>query len=138
MEMIRQEDVTTWGDEPFTIGLWVGQRVTPNSTEEAHKAITDFRDGNRHGSSSPAQLTNCPWCGTEIGEGRDIDVDRSTRGKGRTTVFCGDKYGQCAFSRAKAPDTGIPVVVVDDEIYRRPPTMLIATVDKFAMMAWRG
>ena len=30
------------------------------------------------------------------------------------------------------------MLVVDEEIYHRPPTMMIATVDKFAMMAWRG
>ena len=36
------------------------------------------------------------------------------------------------------PHPGIPVLVVDEEIYHRPPTMMIATVDKFAMMAWRG
>ena len=33
---------------------------------------------------------------------------------------------------------GVPVVVVDEEIYRRLPTLLIATVDKFAQMPWNG
>ena len=56
-------------------------------------------------------------------------------------VYCGDKKGRCEFSRgksAKLPHPGIPVLTVDEEIYHRPPTMMIATVDKFAMMAWRG
>ena len=28
--------------------------------------------------------------------------------------------------------------MVDEEIYRRLPTLLIATVDKFAQMPWKG
>ena len=138
MEVLRRGDVDTWGEEPFSIGLWVGQRVTPNTTEEAHKAIEAYRDGKRHTATSPAQLTYCPWCGAEIAEGRDIDVRRFQQDVGRTVIYCGDKLGQCEFSRARSTETGLPVVVVDDEIYRRPPSMLIATVDKFAMMAWRG
>jgi ATP-dependent helicase YprA (DUF1998 family) len=80
-------------------------------------------------------LTSCPWCGSEIAPGREIRVDRDL---GRTFVYCGDKYGRCEFSQAKSKNLGLPVLVVDDEIYRHPPSMLIATVDKFAMMAWRG
>ena len=30
------------------------------------------------------------------------------------------------------------MMVVDEEIYRRPPSLLIATVDKFAQMPWKG
>lgn len=135
MEVLRRAEPAVWGDAPFTIGLWVGQRVTPNTTEESHAAIEKERDGKYGTGSTPAQLTSCPWCGSEIAPGREIRVDRDL---GRTFVYCGDKYGRCEFSQAKSKNLGLPVLVVDDEIYRHPPSMLIATVDKFAMMAWRG
>ncbi len=135
MEVLRRAEPGVWGDTPFTIGLWVGQRVTPNTTDESHAAIEKERDGKYGTGSTPAQLTSCPWCGSEIVPGREIRVDRDL---GRTFVYCGDKYGRCEFSLAKSKNLGLPVLVVDDEIYRYPPSMLIATVDKFAMMAWRG
>jgi hypothetical protein len=135
LENVRRGDPKKWGNTQFTIGLWVGNRVTPGSTEEAHQAIQRFRDGKRYGSNSPAQFTTCPWCGSNISEGRDIEVKKDI---GRTFIYCGDKYGRCDFSRSKSKDMGLPVLVVDEEIYRHPPTILIATVDKFAMMAWRG
>jgi hypothetical protein len=139
MESIRWEDETTWGPEPFTLGLWVGNRVTPGSTEQSHEAIQAIRDNdrNRAGLASPAQLNNCPWCGSEIRPGRDIDVDRIL---GRTSIYCGDRLSQCSFSRSASigrAHPGIPVTVVDEEIYHHPPSMMIATVDKFAMMAWK-
>lgn len=135
MEVLRRQDSGKWGDTPFTIGLWVGQKVTPNSTQESHDAVERERDGKYGTGSTPAQLTTCPWCGSEIAPGRDIVVNRDVE---RTFIYCGDKLGKCDFSRAKSKDLGLPVLVVDDELYRRPPSMLIATVDKFAMMAWRG
>jgi hypothetical protein len=139
MEVIRVADEKLWGKEPFSLGLWVGNRVTPGRTEEAHQAIEALRNGDRNksGIASPAQLTNCPWCGSEISAGRDIEVDRIA---GRTLIYCSDKFGSCEFSRASSsgrPHQGLPVKVVDEEIYHCPPTMMIATVDKFATMAWR-
>ncbi len=144
MEVLRREALDkgdeSLGTEPFTIGLWVGNKVTPGTTENSHRAIEDMRNPgkNNAGAASPAQLTSCPWCGSEVAPGRDIEVDK---GSGRTFVYCGDKKGRCDFSKGKSskqPHPGIPVLVVDEEIYHRPPTMMIATVDKFAMMAWRG
>lgn len=139
METIRWGDVAKWGAEPFTLGLWVGNKVTPGTTEQSHQAIEAIRDKDRSraGIASPAQLTSCPWCGSEIQPGRDIDVDKVA---GRTAIYCGDKFSLCEFTKAKSSTNaqpGIPVKLVDEEIYHRPPTMMIATVDKFAMMAWR-
>lgn len=73
--------------------LWVGNKVTPGTTEASHQAIEAIRDNdrNRAGIASPAQLTSCPWCGTEIQPGRDIEVDRTL---GRTAIYCGDKLSQ--------------------------------------------
>lgn len=144
MEVLRREALDkgdqSLGTEPFTIGLWVGNKVTPSTTEDSHRAIEDARNPGKYnaGSASPLQLTSCPWCGSEVTPGRNVEVDKVS---GRTFVFCGDKIGRCEFSKSrsnKLPHPGIPVLTVDNEIYHRPPTMMIATVDKFAMMAWRG
>jgi hypothetical protein len=130
-----------WGQTPFRIGLWVGQRVTPNWTADAAEVVMQLR-GNRapgtlSGIGSPYQLTNCPWCGSRIEPGRDIVVEKYPKAS-RTLIFCGDPTGCCPFTQRQAPKEGLPVVVVDEEIYRLLPALLIATVDKFAQMPWEG
>ena len=142
-EVIRQEDQQrTWGNTPFRLGLWVGQRTTPNTTEQSEESSRQDRGLYQRGSTiggvgSPRQLTNCPWCGSPIDAGRDIKIEPFGKGRGRTFIYCGDPLGRCAFSRRNAPE-GLPVLVVDEEIYRCLPSLLIATVDKFAQMPWNG
>jgi hypothetical protein len=134
-------DDERWGREPFRIGLWVGYRTTPNTTERSNEAVRVLRGqvrGQFGGVASPAQLTNCPWCGSPIDPGKHLKVETFQQGRGRTLMFCGDPLGGCEFSEARSPGEGLPVLVVDDEIYRHPPSLLIATVDKFAQLPWRG
>ncbi len=131
-----------WGTTPFRIGLWVGRRTTPNRTDDAAEAIKQAR-GNQYGFAAagigtPYQLTACPWCGSAIEAGKHLDTKPYPHGSARTLTYCGDKFGQCLFSKRQAADEGLPVVVVDEEIYRRLPSLLIATVDKFAQMPWKG
>lgn len=145
-EMIRREALAggdaRWGATPFRIGLWVGQRTTPNTTEQSAEAVRQARGAFRAtaagGVGSPAQLTNCPWCGTRIDPGRHIRVEPMSSGRGRTLTYCGDTLGRCPFSERQAPGEGLPVIVVDEEVYRLLPAMLVATVDKFAQMPWNG
>ncbi|HET6880247.1 MAG TPA: DISARM system helicase DrmA, partial [Pirellulales bacterium] len=136
-----EEGDQRWGLTPFRIGLWVGRRTTPNKTEDAAEAVMQYR-GNRFGGGggvgTPYQLTTCPWCGSAIEPGKHLEPKPFPQESGRTLTFCGDKFGQCLFSKRQAPEEGLPVVVVDEEIYRRLPTLLISTVDKFAQMPWKG
>lgn len=142
-EAIRQEALAQgdgrWGSEPFRIGLWVGARSTPNTTDKSEEALKGDSGHSGGAQGTPYQLTSCPWCGSAIQEGsRDIKVESYEKGRGRTLIFCSDPLGRCRFSHKQAPDEGLPVLVVDEEIYRRLPALLIATVDKFAQMAWKG
>lgn len=66
--------------------------------------------------------------------GRDGYADKVKR---RILLYCGDADGRCPFSRARSPE-GIPALVVDEEIYRLTPALLIGTVDKFAALPWRA
>ncbi len=125
-----------WGRTPMRIGLWVGQASTPNRTEDAETWVKQARQRSGGGrGSSPMQLARCPWCGSELSGGRDIEVDRA---RDRTLLMCSDTSGQCPFTPRNSPSEGLPVVVVDDEVYRVLPALVIATVDKFARMPWEG
>jgi hypothetical protein len=143
-EFLRREAVKTgsaqWGREPFRLGLWVGKKVTPNTTAQCEEAIKQGRGlrGPEGGIGTPLQLTYCPWCGSAIEAGRHIRVENVKQGRGRTFTYCGDPLGQCPFSMRNAPDEGLPLMAVDEEIYRRLPALLIATVDKFAQLPWFG
>jgi hypothetical protein len=137
-EFIRRSDEGCWGSVPFRVGLWVGNKTTPNTLRQAAETLRQGRVGGMPtGGGSPHQLVACPWCGREIKE-QNIKVYEPPNDIGRCVTYCGDPQGECEFSEAKAPKEGLPVMVVDEDIYRRPPSLLIATVDKFAQMPWNG
>jgi Helicase conserved C-terminal domain len=136
-ELIRQEDPTLWGDKPFTIGLWVGSAVSPKRFKDAEAQVKAVRadDSRRAYGLTVLQLQRCPWCGTKIDPKRDVTAVTAAE---RIEVHCGNRRGHCPFSADGDADRPLPIITVDDEIYRNPPTFLLATVDKFARLAREG
>lgn len=123
-----------WGETPFRVGLWVGSGVTPNSYEDAERQVTESRSHDR-ALGGPLQLAVCPWCGSPLSGSRQLTASRLRR---RILLHCSDPEGDCPFSPRRSPDEGLPVLTVDEEIYRLTPALVIATVDKLAQLPWKA
>ncbi|MFD4575107.1 helicase-related protein [Streptomyces sp. NPDC058417] len=115
------------GQEEFSVGMWVGRSATPNTLAEAARRLDELRRNLDRplATENPVQLHACPWCGTHL-DARDYEVDADAR---RMRVRCPDPG--CDFA------DGLPVHVIDEAVYAARPTLVIATVDKFASMPWR-
>ena len=124
-----------WGETPFRIGMWVGGSVSANRTEDAARDLDDLRNTGWAKGAGPTSLVACPWCGQELDPKRDATSHPQLW---RTLITCGDSKGRCPFTAKKSDGEGIPVVSVDEEIYRLLPDLIIATADKFAQLPWQG
>jgi hypothetical protein len=137
LEEIRRRYPAELGDARFTIGLWVGAAASANRLSEVHRELSDYTSGR---TSSPFPLASCPWCGEAIKIQNIKLVDRDGRPTkknfARAAVYCDNT--SCAYTERKVPGLGLPVMFVDEQIYREVPSFLVATVDKFAMMPWLG
>ncbi len=124
----------TW---PIEIGLWVGSNASPNrlggkgdrSEGSAVKRVRAYASGRD--PRAPAPIKACPWCGTAFTShsfrcvpNADAPTNLELRCVNHACPFTGDR--------------ALPVVTVDEAIYRRLPAFLIATIDKFAALPWNG
>lgn len=137
LELERQQDVEKLGEWPFEIGLWVGMAATPNrmglkgetDKNSARAKTIAFKNDDR--KPSPIPLEECPWCGHKF-KSSSFHLKPNPENPTDLRVRCANRY--CEFSR----DNYLPILSVDEPIYRRLPCFLIATVDKFAAMPWTG
>ncbi len=132
-ESIRRKESETGrdrlGPKPFRIGLWAGRSLTPNSQVAARAAVNQLAHPDGEGRN-PFQLLNCPWCGTELDNPKHLGYVSDAQRKVR--FRCPRR--SCEFSSDARP---LPIAVVDETLYEEPPTLLVGTVDKFALLAWR-
>jgi hypothetical protein len=126
LELIRRDTPKLRDGPSITIGMWVGSATSPNRFEDAMKYVLQARSGNV-GVLRSLVLENCPWCGTPFTASEGYIASETE------FHFCCTNAA-CDFGRQ---DQGIlPCNVVDEALYDEPPTLLIATIDKFARLAW--
>lgn len=146
LELERQNDVEKLGKHPFEIGLWVGQAATPNKMgkkgdgdENSARARTIAYQNNDKQKPSPIPIEACPWCGARFTR-NSFQLLPTADQPTELRVACvnrkkrSDSKPQCLFTGNQS----LPILAVDDQIYRRLPCFIIATVDKFASLPWVG
>ena len=137
LELERHKDPDTLGPWPFEIGLWVGRAATPNqmgfkgdnNPNSARSKTIAFQNDDR--KPAPIPLENCPWCGEKF-KPHSFQLLPNANEPTDLRVVCLNR--RCDFTRNQP----LPILAVDEPIYRRLPCFLIATVDKFAAMPWTG
>ncbi len=121
-ELVRRDEGID-GD-PISLGFYVGSGGTPNSIPvEAREGMPDPED-----ESMPARyqvLLICPFC-----RGKDIRM-RMDRRLWRLTHECPNR--DCPW-----PEQALPFFIVDHEIYRFLPTVVIGTLDKAANLGMQA
>lgn len=137
LELEREKNPIKLGPWPFEIGLWVGRAATPNTMggrgskdpDCAYRKTIAFLNDDR--KPSPIPLEECPWCGKKFTR-NSFQLVPNAEHPLDLRVVCANR--NCDFTRERA----LPILAVDEPIYRRLPCFMIATVDKFASMPWTG
>lgn len=122
-EVLRKPNAKLFGEEPFSIGLWIGKDSSPNRFDDAMDKLEQLLEGKEVKSGNPIQLMNCPWCGSKLGP-EQYKIEKNSQ-----KIFCSNQG--CTFKH------GIPVYTIDEAIYKKLPTLLIGTVDKIAQLPWK-
>jgi hypothetical protein len=132
MELLRRDDHRAKGMAPFSIGLWVGNEVTPATRGDARAALERLHKAARPEEANQFQVESCPWCGAPLlPDARSHDLGHyGVRAVGNDVVI------HCTRVSCRFNDE-LPVGVVDEMLYEEPPTILLATVDKFARLQFK-
>lgn len=134
LEVLRRRDTKRLGQERFAVGLWVGMSATANTLGQLKKQVLEYKNSAAKNASSPFPLAECPWCRTELGKDSLRLVPSASKTEG---IVVGCRNFKCDFSARRSPQ-GLPVLFVDEQIYTELPAFVVGTVDKFAMLPWRG
>tara|TARA_B100000949_G_scaffold228925_1_gene237153 strand:+ start:8899 stop:12417 length:3519 start_codon:yes stop_codon:yes gene_type:complete len=137
-ELIRRDNPEL-GIEPISIGLWVGSASTPNSRRDATKLYDDLIGDNFRTAEYNFIVMKCPCCGSGIGQlekpsqqKKLVGIKKSDGRSSNSRVYFSCENDRCEFHNEE-----LPLYVVDEDIFQICPTLVLGTVDKFAMVPWK-
>ena len=129
-EMIRSQeaDLRDNDADPFSMGYYVGGGNTPNRIAER-----DLPTGNNADERWGKQLTlrTCPFCSGKVSIGFDRKLWRLSHVCTNSACFT---HNSPSLRHMRGI---IPLFIVDNEIYRYRPSVLVGTVDKLAVLGFQ-
>lgn len=126
LEFIRRAFPDALGEEEFSIGLYVGISTTPNSLKGAKSQYNDII----WKKNAEFPVASCPWCGAKFKvSNRVYHGNRLVGKKNELETYCPDQ--SCEYHKK------LPLYFVDEQIYKRTPSLIIGTIDKFVQLSWK-
>ena len=144
------------GGAPFAIGFWVGGNNTPNNTMKGDALHEDMRDiptieqdptGIREvelrrenriyegKNESWNKLQTCPFCDPSGTAGHLTGLRIFPELQNRLGIVCAND--DCSWNlrqRRGSAREPLPFLLVDTDIYRHAPSVLLGTIDKLALL----
>ena len=137
-EVLRREDADDAG-APSRSGSGCGSAaaVSPNWYDDADEQLAEASEAGKGQRVNVLQTLRCPWCGDAAARAARPDADDVTR---RVVLFCpaaraptpARSPGRASAGGPAGPDRR------RGDLPATPPAFVIATVDKFAQLPWRG
>ena len=125
MNEIRAGEPTIRDGDPFAVGYFVGEGNTPNSVSEDDMRSYETSVDRR---ARVTLLRKCPFCESRV----EVKADRRLW---RLSHVCSNNDCFSNLSEWMGSYKGsLPLCIVDNEIYRLLPSVLVGTVDKLAIV----
>jgi hypothetical protein len=143
MELLRRSKEVLYGTDSIVLGLFVGGDATPNKLEDNNtevkslKGLLDKIDSDKY---NPFPLEHCPKCKADL-----YNTDKSYDDPNSTNSFLYLKVNKkktfiikCLNKECNFHNTPIPVDFVDESLMKKKPSILISTIDKYAMFPFKA
>lgn len=126
------------GGAPFEIGFWVGRGNTPNRPDDDRLEPVPDRDDAKHKNDdrlgldyqgvneSFNKVPKCPICDQPTGLRRV-----KTGNEPEIGIFCFNDA--CDWNKVTGA-TQLPLLIIDRDIYRHAPAILLGVIDKLALI----
>ena len=143
LEKLRKQNEEMLGETRISLGLFVGGDASPNTKSAISSAWTNL---NSRFLPNKFVVDQCPWCGSEMGRSRrrlpggnfwqtSLGYIRNGTQENAPIFSCIDQ--SCDYSSRNEP-RGLPLYIDDISIIEQAPTLVIGTIDKFAVIPWKN